>query len=207
MIDRNRGPNGFTVVELIVAMSISAVTLLSGYELFTALKTAGDRQSEELSVTAGIVRGLDRMREDLLHAVARPDSKDAVFTGGNAVLDGRAETASLLLFYSLNTGYGAEWARGLRQTCRIRYELVPAQGSACLYRSVLPVLGAGPAHRTLVLDHVELIQLAFHNGQTRELAYTSKERLPVCVELVVKSHGRVWPLSIRLPCGDSEEQP
>ncbi|MHC4166320.1 MAG: PulJ/GspJ family protein [Planctomycetota bacterium] len=210
MVDRSRRLRGFTVAELIVAMSISAVTLLSGYELFQALKTAGDIQSRDLVATAGVVHGLNRIREDLLHALPRSGSDEPIFTGSNPGLDGEEETTRLLVFYSLCTGYGDDRFRGLRQLYQVSYELVGTGDSACLYRSAAPVVGAGPVSgdegRELILDQVEQIMIAFHTGQTSEPSFSSNEKLPLGVALTVMAHGRIWPLTLRLPCSNLEGQ-
>jgi prepilin-type N-terminal cleavage/methylation domain-containing protein len=211
MIDRSQSSRGFTVVELIVAMSISAVTLLSGYELFQALKEIGDRQSQDLAASAVVVHGLSRIREDLLHTLPRTGSREPIFEGSNPSLEGEDETMRLLGFYSLCTGYGDDCFRGLRQMCRVSYELVKTKGAICLYRSAVPVVGAGSVSGhgggELILDYVEQIKITFHNGKTSEPSFSSNEKLPVGVELVVMAYGQVWPLSVRLPCGSPEGQP
>lgn len=208
MIDRNPRAAGFTVAELIVAMTISAVTLLSGYELFGALKSAGDRQSEDLAVTAGIVHGLDRMREDLLHAVPRDDSEEPIFTGNNPSAESGTETSQLLRFYSLCTASGDNWARSSRQMCQVSYELARTKDSVCLYRSVVPVVGSRSAsHRELILDSVEQIRIAFHDGRQSQNSFSSKDKLPAGVELTLTAHGQTWPLMVRLPCSNVEGQP
>lgn len=196
------------MAELIVAMTISAVTLLSGYELFVSLKIAGDRQSEDLATTAGIVHGLDRIREDFLHAVARAESREPIFVGGNPALDNQTQTSQLLGFYSLCAGCGEGWIRGLRQMCQVSYDVVKTKDSVCLYRSAAPVAGIGPASgRELILEGVEQIRITFHNGQQWESRFSSKDKLPVGVELTVTVSGQQWPLSVKLPCGGSEGQP
>jgi prepilin-type N-terminal cleavage/methylation domain-containing protein len=209
MISRDWESGGFTIVELIVAMSISAITLLSGYELFQALKTAGDGQSADLAATAGIVHGLDRIRDDLLHALPRPGSHEPIFVGSNPALEGGAQTAQLLEFHSLCAGYGDGRLRGLRQVHQVRYELTRTKDSLCLYRRAAPVVVAGLASgdegRELILDHVEQIQIAFPNGRTSESSFSSKEKLPVGVELTVMTCGQIWPLSVKLPCGSLEK--
>jgi len=192
-------------------MFISAVTLLSGYEFFQALKVVGDGQSQDLAATAGIVHGLSRIREDLLHALPRTGSREPIFTGSSPSPESEEETTRLLGFYSLCTGYGDDCFRGLRQMYQVSYELVKTKGSVCLYRSAAPVVGAGPMSgnegRELILDHIERINIAFHNGQTSEPGFSSNEKLPAGVELIVMAYGQVWPLSVRLPCGNSEGQP
>jgi prepilin-type N-terminal cleavage/methylation domain-containing protein len=207
-MNRDQRSRGFTVAELIVAMSISAVTLLSGYELFQALKTAGDVQSQDLAATAGIVHGLSRIREDLLHTLMRTGSSEPIFRGSNPSFEGEEETTGLLSFYSLCTGYGNDCFGGLRQMCHVSYELDTTEDSVCLYRSAVPVVVPGPVSgnedRELILDYVEQIKIAFHNGQTSEPSFSSNEKLPAGVELTVMAYGQVWSLSVRLPCGNSE---
>jgi type II secretion system protein J len=210
MIDRHKKSEGFTVVELIVAMSISAITLLSGYELLQALKDVGDRQSDALATTASIVRGLDRIREDLLHALPRTGSQGPVFTGANPRPEGNTETTEILGFCALCVGDSAGHPRGLRQLCRVRYELVTIEETVYLYRNAAPVVGAdrtsGANGRERILDHIDNITLTFHNGQTSESSFSSNDRLPVGVELTVTVHRQAWPLSVRLPCGIPEGQ-
>ena len=199
---------GFTVAELIVAMSISAITLLTGYELFQALKGAGDTQSQSLAVAAEIVYGLDRIREDLLHALPQTGSNEPVFVGGNPALDGSAETTRLLEFYSLCSGHGDSRFSGLRQMQRVRYELVQVKDSVFLYRSATPVIGAGQVSgaesREPILDRVEQVTIAFHVGGTLKASFSSDQELPDGVDLMVMAGGRGWPLSLVLPCGSSE---
>lgn len=207
MTSKHRGLKAFTVVELIVAMSISAITLLSGYECFMALKQAGDRQSEDMAAIGGIVHGLGRIREDLLFALVRTESGKPTFVGSNPVVEGEKGTTQILSFYSLCSRYGDDWARGLRQICQVNYEWVKTNDSFCLYRSIVPVVGSNPASgRELILDGIEQIEITFHNGEEPEDSFTSEEKIPVGVELTVTAHGQVWPLSVKLPCGGSKGQ-
>ena len=211
MSGRRERSGGFTVVELIVAMSISAITLLSGYEFFQTLKRVGDSQSANLAATAGIVHSLSRIHEDLLHAVPRTESREPVFVGANPALEGEVETTKLLEFYSLCVGYGGGPLRSLRQLHRVSYELVRVKDSVRLYRSAAPVVGAGQVSssedRGLILDRVEQIKIVFDNGETREPSFSSNEKLPAGVELTVTAYDQVWPLSVKLPCGTLEGQP
>jgi type II secretory pathway component PulJ len=198
-------------VELIVAMTISAITLLSGYELFEALQGTGDTQSADLAATAEIIHGLDRIREDLLHAVPRSGSEEPIFVGGITDSDQDKEPAKLLEFYSLCAGRGDDYCHGLRHMHQVRYELAGVKGSVGLYRSAVRVVGPRPTTgdegRALILERVEQIRVAFRDGPSSKPTFSSNERLPACVELTVTALGRRWPLSVKLPCGVSEGQP
>jgi len=198
-------------VELIVATSISAIVLLSGYELFQALRGVSDRQNEDMAAIAETVHGLEGMREDLLHALSRGQSHEPVFVGDNPSLDGAAETTMLLEFCSLCTDSRDNQSYNLRQIQRIRYELIKVPDSFRLCRSATPVVRPGRMgenrSREQVLDHVEQVRIAFHNGRTLESHFSSNEELPVGVDIVVTTHGQAWPLSVRLPCGPAGGQP
>jgi prepilin-type N-terminal cleavage/methylation domain-containing protein len=202
---------GFTVVELIVALSISAVTLLSGYELFQALKDVGDNQSAELAARARILHGLDRIREDLWHAVPRSGLAAPIFVGVNRDPEAPAESTTLLEFYTLCPGCGGSRFQSVRQIHQVSYELVQGKDSTRLYRKAAPIIRAGPMpgdeQRELILEDVTEVALAFHNGQTLETDFSSENKLPPTVELTVHVREQVWPLSVRLPCGTLEEQP
>jgi len=197
---------GFTVAELIVAMTISAITLLSGYECFTALKAAGDRQSDDLAATGGIVHGLDRIREDLLHSFVHAESGRPTFAGCNPAVEGETGTTQVLSFYSLCLRHDDGWASSLRRVCQVSYEWVKTKDSVCLYRNVVPVVGPNPtSNHELILDGVEQIQIAFCNGETSEASFSSEKEIPARVDWVVTAHGRAWLLSVRLPCGGTKE--
>jgi type II secretion system protein J len=209
--ERGKKPGGFTVVELIVALTISAVTLLSGYELFEALKGAGDVQSADLAAAAQILHGLDQMRDDLWHAVPRVDTHAPIFVGANAGLDKNETTARLLEFYALCPNRTDGSAGDLRHMHHIKYELSRIGDSVCLYRSASPVVGPGPisdqAGREQVLEDVEQITVAFRRGSTWEPRFSSEEELPACVGVTVTARGQTWPFVVTLPCGMAEGQP
>ena len=46
--DEMKTQRGFTIVELTVALSISAMVLATGYELFKTLRLVGDRQDQSM---------------------------------------------------------------------------------------------------------------------------------------------------------------
>lgn len=208
MIDRRRTiPSGFTVVELIVALSISAITLLSGYELFQSLRGVADRQNADRAVMVEVVHGLHRLRDDLLHALPRAEAQEPIFIGANPSLEDNAE-ATLLDFYALGAGPAGAGGFDLRQMQRIRYEVVKAEDALGLYRHAAQLGGADQAFDAdageLVLEGIERIEIAFHNGQSVETQFSSNETLPVGVDLIVAARGQVWPLSVKLPCGFPE---
>jgi hypothetical protein len=143
--------------------------------------------------------------------VPRSGSAVPIFVGANPDPDAPAESTTLLEFYTLCPGGGSNRFQSLRQIHQVSYELVKGKDSTCLYRKAAPIIRAGPMpgdeQRELLLEDVTEVALAFHNGQTFETDFSSKDKLPSTVELTVHVREQVWPLSVRLPCGTLEEQP
>lgn len=194
---------GFTIVELTVALSVSAVVLLTGYELFKSLKDVGDRQSESMVEFWEATDALERIREDLLHAVAKSYGQKDVFAGGNAALN--SEKSKLLEFYSFCVTDYADRIGGVRQIHRIEYELVKEKGTICLYRTAVPIIkNAEPVNKESkkpIFDKIEQIRIFFHDGRRLLPAFSSKQNLPVYVKLELTANGQTWPLAVKLPCG------
>ena len=191
-------------------MSISAVTLLSGYEFFQALKDTADVQSTDMAAMAEVVRNLNVIRDDLLHAFVRKESKEPIFIGNDPAAGGSTEATKVLEFYSLCPAGGDDNLSGLRQEQRVTYELVGAGDSVGFYRSVTAVAGPPSASagvgRQQILDRVEQFRIAFHDGRSLSPSFSSDKALPIGLELTIVAYGQTWPLSIRLPCGSPEAQ-
>lgn len=191
-----------------MALSISAVVLATGYELFNTLRETSDRQNQSMAESWQAVDALEQIREDLLHAVPKSYGRKAVFAGDNAVLN--SEKFKLLEFYSLCvTDYPGETC-GIRQIHRIEYELVKGKDSICLYRAAEPVIGknkpSNEKSRKLIFGKIEQIKVSFYDGHRLLVSFSSKQHLPVYVKLEVTTTGQTWPLAVKLPCGKAQTE-
>lgn len=190
-------------MELIVALSLSAVVLATGYELFKALRAVSDRQNQSMAELWKMMNALDQVREDLIHAVPKSYGKEAVFTGGNAVPE--FKEFKLLKFYSLCVSDHLNEVCGVRQIHRIEYMLVKEKDSLYLYRIATPIIGKAELtnyeDRKSLFGKIEEVKISFHNGHRLAPSFSSKEQLPVYVELQLTAYGQTWMLAVRLPCG------
>ncbi|MHC4691484.1 MAG: PulJ/GspJ family protein [Planctomycetota bacterium] len=193
---------GFTIVELTVALSVSAMVLATGYQLFKTLRLVGDRQDQSMLELWEITNVLDQIREDLMHAVPKTFGQEAMFAGDNATFE--FKELKLLRFYSLVTGQFNEVC-GIRRIHVIEYGLVKENDSIFLYRIATPVVGANKRYnnknRKIIFSKIEELSIFFHNGQRLETSFYSKQSLPVYVEFRFTAYGQTWPLAVKLPCG------
>lgn len=206
LIDK-KTPNGFTIVELTVAMLISAAVLAAGYDLFKSLRATAGRQEQSATLSQEMAGALEQIRGDLLHAVAiSNDSNEAVFVGANPVPD--SEKSTLLEFNSLCTGSRPDKICGVRQIHRIKYELAKENNSMYLYRWSVPAVGKnklnGDGNKKLIFDGIEQLKILFYNGKDLLPSFSSEVNLPVYVKLELTADGRSWPLTVKLPCGAAE---
>ncbi|MBW7989241.1 MAG: prepilin-type N-terminal cleavage/methylation domain-containing protein [Planctomycetes bacterium] len=206
--DKTKLWNGFTIVELTVALSVSAMVLATGYELFKTLRTVGGKQDEFLAESGRIINVLDQIREDLLHAVPKAYGQEAVFVGNNIIFD--SNDTKLLQFYSLGVTDRFNEICGVRQIHRIVYESIKEDDSICLYRTVAPIVAkdspSSDQKKEPILNKIDEIKISFHNGSRLETSFFSKEYLPVYVKLELTAYGQVWPLAVKLPCGTANTE-
>jgi prepilin-type N-terminal cleavage/methylation domain-containing protein len=200
--DEMKNQRGFTIVELTVALSVSAMVLATGYELFKTLRFVGERQDQSMVELWGIIDVLSQIREDLVHAVPKTYGQEAMFAGDNATFE--FEEFKLLQFYSLVTGQFNEVC-GIRYIHRIEYGLVKEKDSICLYRTAMPAVGANKQYnnekRKIIFSKIEDLSILFHNGERLETSFSSKQSLPVYVVFKFTAYGQTWPLTVKLPCG------
>lgn len=200
--DEMKTRRGFTIVELTVALSVSAMVLATGYELFKTLRFVGDKQDQSMAELWEIINVLGQIREDLVHAVPKTYGKEAMFVGDNATFE--FEEFKLLQFYSLVTGRFDEVC-GIRQIHRIEYGLVKEKDSICLYRTATSPVDANKLYnnenRKIIFSKIEDLRISFHNGERLETSFSSKQSLPVYVEFEFTAYGQTWPLAVKLPCG------
>jgi prepilin-type N-terminal cleavage/methylation domain-containing protein len=201
--NKTKTPRGFTIVELTVALSVSAMALVTAFELFKALRFVGDRQNQSMVELWEVTNALDQIREDLAYAVPVAYKQEELFTGGNA--DFEFEEFKLLKFYSLCAADYPGNLSGIRRIHKIEYELVKEKDSICLYRIAIPIIGRNKLpdgeNRKLISDKVEKIKISFYDGFKSTTSFSSKQHLPVYVELELTAYGQTWLLAVKLPCG------
>lgn len=199
---------GFTVVELTVALLVSAVVLATAYELFGALREVSTRQNQAMSDLWTMTDALEQIRDDLMHAVAISNGEESVFAGG---FDFDSQEPRLLKFNSLCVAENPAKLNGVREVYRIEYVLVQEKDVISLYRIAILSIGRSKApgsdtNRKLILNNIEDIKIMFYDGHTLKTLFSSKQNLPVYVEMEFTALGQSWPLVVTLPCGTVESE-
>jgi len=201
--NKTKTKEGFTIVELTVALSVSAMVLATGHELFKALRSAGDRQNQSMAESWELTNVLDQIREDLSNAVPVTYKQEDVFTGSNADFD--FEEFKLLKFYSLCPADYPDSLSGICRIHKIEYELVKEKDSICLYRIATPIIGRNKLYDDEngkpISNKIEKIKMSFYDGFKSATSFSSKQHLPVYVELEITAYGQTWLLAVKLPCG------
>jgi hypothetical protein len=199
--DKRNIKTAFTVVELTVAMVVSALVLGAACELLGTLRSVARKQSRDLLRATQVTEALELIRDDLMHALARPDDQQIIFTGGDT---------KLMQFHAFCPAEFPGDLSGVRQICRVEYELQTQYETGKLYRLVTPL--AGPAQpqtnedKKLLCDNINKALIRFHDGRRLLTSFSSKSHLPTYVKLVVTVHGRIWPLTVGLPCARPDEE-
>jgi len=199
---------GFTIVELTVALTVSAVVLATGYELFKELRSVGEKQSQSMFEAWEITDVLDRIREDLIHAVPKVYAKQLVFVGDNAASE--FKRFKLLQFYSFCIADHFNNVSGVRQIHKVEYELVKEKDSVCLYRTATPIIGKTELtdykYSKRISGKVEEIKISFYDGRRLKTSFSSKQQLPVYLQFELTAYGQTWPLALNLPCGTASTE-
>jgi type II secretory pathway pseudopilin PulG len=199
--DKRNIKTAFTIVELTVAMVVSALVLAAACELLGTLRSVARKQSRDLLRAAQVTDALELIRDDLMHALAKPDDQQIIFTGGDI---------KLMQFHAFCPAEFPSDISGIRQICRVEYELQTQNEIGKLYRLVTPIVGPAQSqangNKKLLCDNIDKALIWFHDGQRLLPSFSSKSHLPTYVKLVLTIHGRIWPLTVGLPCAKPDAE-
>ena len=137
--NKNHIKTGFTTVELVVALFVSALVLTSVYELFKAVSLVSEKQNKSTSASQQVIYALDQIRCDLTHSIGFAPKDGFVFAGQNIPDD--FEEFKLMEFYSLSLSDCLDNVTGIRRPHRIKYNVVRENGSVNLFRTSSPIIG------------------------------------------------------------------
>lgn len=202
-----RSRKAFTVVELMVALSVSGIALLAAYELFGSLKDTGNRQSSQWIADREILSAFAWITEDLMHAIPKAlAEQQPLFEGHN--IPPESESGYLMRFRSLLVPNQSPVC-GARQVHQVVYEMIRQDQGSLLYRTADPILrqgmeSANPS-RKVILRGLQDIKIEFYDGQMLNTVFSSEEALPHYVKIQLTAHDRVLPLTVTLSCGGTHD--
>ncbi|HLS06133.1 MAG TPA: type II secretion system minor pseudopilin GspJ [Wenzhouxiangella sp.] len=180
---------GFTLVEVLIAVTVFSILAASAYVALDTLSRAADRHRQRSESFAALQLAVARLDSDLRQLVTR-----AVATPG-----GRAEPALLGQSDQL-AGTRAGWVNMASSRRSTLQRFGWQQGGSGLERLVWPVTDrttASLAHAETVLPDVESLRFSYrdHAGRWRDEWPVGEEAasLPAAIEAVVetRSFGRV----------------
>lgn len=191
-----RSALGFTLVEVMLAIAITAFVALLAYNGLSAAITAGERHQQQTQRLAAIQLPLTVMERDIRHAVSRPIRDE--YSETRAAFSGGALNDYLLIL----TRRGWDNPRGLPrgELQRVRYVLENEE----LWRESWSVLDRmneeDSQQRTLLLEQVLNVELAFLDTQSSGASasplggewvddWEVEDRLPRAVEIRLEIEG------------------
>jgi len=158
---QNRRRAGMTLVEILVAMSVSALILLAAVSVYRTLVGSLHRQQSSRQTPA--YAALEQLRQDLAQCAQVPSTNLPAF-----LLESQSRGTNLPHLSSLDFSMGglpsADTDFSNLEVTRIRYHLIPAEadGDGILVRETMSLWGPNalaPAVSNGILDHVMVFEV------------------------------------------------
>ncbi len=183
---RKRSEQGFTLVEVLVAISILAILLTSVYGIFTSVSLTRERLDADSAEYHRARVLFDRLGRELRGTYFQPRDLDLIFTGRSA-----AENALELELTTTAVSPLSQTGSGI---AKVHYLLVEDQeagsGSLVLMRSERPVheqIDEGTAGMMRLVPGIESLTMRFYaNGQWQTVWDGRTSGLPELVEIALQ---------------------
>jgi type IV pilus assembly protein PilW len=154
-IEKRKTTRGFTLIELIIAMSLGLIVLGSLYGVFTMQNRTASVQEQIADMQQNARAGLEILMRDIRMAGYNP-SKTNPWTSGTAPAITAATANSLSIVADLNgNGNTTTDASNLEET--ITYDLYNDDGVSCLGKT-------SNGTRQPVVEHIESLAFVYYDG-------------------------------------------
>lgn len=181
---------GFTLIEVLVAMSILALALGSVYTVFDAGRRAGAEKSSEITLSARTA--LDMMSAEIRSMCFRPGVEQFAFYGENAA--GGSNSMDRISFCAMKKSE-MDGAAARQRPERITYMIAahPGSGATMLYRTaeVIGERGRMEIEREPVAPFVNGLDAEYFADGAWLSAWERKDRAPekIRVRLAMSADG------------------
>lgn len=181
---------GFTLLEVIVAVSILALVLGSVYTVFDAGRRAGAAKSSEITLSART--SLDMMSAEIRSMCFKPGVDQFLFSGENAA--GGSNSMDRISFCAMKKT-PEPGAASRQRPERITYMIAahPGSGATMLYRTVerIGVRGAELVEREPVAPFVSGLDAEYYAEGQWLTAWDRKDRAPekIRIRLAMSADG------------------
>ena len=183
-----RPDSGFTLLEVLIATTITALLLMTTYGIFSALSRNQQRlqQQAEYSYLSRVL--FDHLGRELRTVIDRPGVEGMVFQG---------ESSESRMSLTLCTSSGTT-DEGI---VRVHYELRPEQGETfILVRSETPLLQQDDrVHRVKLAGGIGALRLRFADSDGWRDTWQSESQigLPSMVEVTLEMPSKTHPVTVR----------
>jgi len=195
----HRPLGAFTLVELIIAMAVAAISLAMATDLFRSLQASYNRQEAKMERHQEVFDGLSKLFSDLTQAIISWPEVQTDFAGG---VESNESPVSYLDFTSLAPSVGLDGSLGVSRPHRVSYRLEGdiGSGQGRLVRRAVPLLGKKQlsqlASQKVLCDQVKSLTLSFWDGKQQQASWSSKNSLPRRVDVFLSTKSGDWSLSI-----------
>jgi len=180
-MSNSNSSRGFTLIEILLALLISSLVLVSIYGVFSSVSRARDRLEAEGLVYHQARIFFDRLSGELSSMRLSPLGQGDVFHSGKN-RDGE-------VFFEFNTESVSPWLQQYGGLSRVRYEIHQGEGSAELFRSEQSLLADLSASEPLLfIAGLKTFQLRYFSQGEWQDSWSGKNQpqlLEVTLELEV----------------------
>ncbi|WP_240478247.1 type II secretion system minor pseudopilin GspJ [Photobacterium aquae] len=189
-----RRPRGFTLLEVLVAISVFAMLSLSAYQVLNGVQRSDAQSREHNARLQEIQRALVTMDNDFRQVVARKvrdqgeTAKDEIFRVGEYLLDSSSEG----IMFTRTGWHNPQQLFPRGEVLKVGYRVVDDTLERVWFRYPDTVVGSEPLVRP-VLSGVEKLEFRLYSNKKWQEGWDKKAALPegVSVRLTLKDFGEI----------------
>lgn len=190
--DTDMSSKGFTLLEVLVAMSIFAIIGLGASQMLQTVIKSHERTSEKSESFARLTRGINRMERDFLQVTSRPVRDEY----GEPLPPLMAGNSGRYLVEMTRTGWSNPLGRQRSQLQRVAYDLIDGEVRRHFWL-VLDRAEDSEAITQPLFDDVEDLRINMISREGEATGswpeVTMESALPVAAEIIVATgrHGEI----------------
>jgi type IV pilus assembly protein PilW len=196
-MNKKNTAKGFSLLELLIAMLIGLIVLLSTYGLFSIQSRHLSMQEQKAEMLQNARAGLDLMTQEILMAACNPTGSLAACTGTNNATNTpcvglTAISSSTLSFSSDLDGDGNLTADSTNPNENIMYDVYTSGGKSCLGRT-------SNGSKQPVVENISALLFTYldaSNNVTTNLALVKKIRVSITAQAAKPNINQTYPTVI-----------
>jgi type IV pilus assembly protein PilW len=196
-MNKKNTAKGFSLLELLIAMLIGLIVLLSTYGLFSIQSRHLSMQEQKAEMLQNARAGLDLMTQEILMAACNPTGSLAACTGTNNATNTpcvglTAISSSTLSFSSDLDGDGNLTADSTNPNENIMYDVYTSGGKSCLGRT-------SNGSKQPVVENISALLFSYldaSNNVTTNLALVKKIRVSITAQAAKPNINQTYPTVI-----------